>query len=171
MASKQVICKSLPLLNSTFNNTGAVTGGSLLPKTADHPFLLLKSTEMTQATTISPTGVHPRVPTMGPCRAPTPVCPPPPCACPPPSPTVTMGKRIIKALWFLTKLGLFVGVVKFTVDEGLWGDSEETEELAKRMGIVGEKEKEEQKKETQSASRGMWDTAVLKAGEVFGLEA
>uniref|UniRef100_A0A1B6MHF4 MICOS complex subunit MIC13 n=1 Tax=Graphocephala atropunctata TaxID=36148 RepID=A0A1B6MHF4_9HEMI len=169
MTSKQVISKSLPLLNSRLNNPSVATGGSLLPKT-DQPFLLLKSTEMTQATTISPTGVHPRGP-MGPCRAPNPICPPPPCACPPPSPTITLGKRIFRAIWFLTKLGLFVGVVKFTVDEGLWGDSEETEELAKRLGIVGEKEKEEKEKESQTATRGMWDTVVLKAGEFFGLEA
>ncbi|XP_054265253.1 uncharacterized protein LOC128988081 [Macrosteles quadrilineatus] len=145
----------------------------LLPR-SQQPFTIHKSLEMTQATTLSPTDVHLR----GPCPPPPLKCPPPPCACPPPPEVVTMGQRMVRLMWFLTKLGVYLAVVKFTIDEGLWGNSQETEQLAQRIGLLsqatGEDSKEAKEgqdgKGSSSSPKVLWNKLVLKVGEVIGLK-
>lgn len=63
---------------------------------------------------------------------------------------MSLGTRLLRALWFIAKLGLFVGVAQFTVDEGLWGTSEQTEDMARRMGILSDENEEKQKKQEVS---------------------
>lgn len=79
-------------------------------------------------------------------QPPRPICPQQPSRCHPPPKTTTcppqpepLRRKLLRCLWFLSKVGLFVGVVKFTIDEGLWGTGEETEDLARRMGLISDK--------------------------------
>ncbi|CAL7951218.1 unnamed protein product [Xylocopa violacea] len=63
-------------------------------------------------------------------------CPPKFCECPRKVPTSTIGQRLRRALFFLLKSGIAAGLVYWTRSEGLWGSSEDVEDLYRRIMLT-----------------------------------
>ncbi|XP_076392488.1 uncharacterized protein LOC100881368 [Megachile rotundata] len=64
-------------------------------------------------------------------------CPPKLCDCSPKAPSKTAGQRLCVALLFLLKSSVAAGLVYWTNAEGLWGSSDEAEDLYYRlMGTI-----------------------------------
>ncbi|XP_078051915.1 uncharacterized protein LOC144478071 [Augochlora pura] len=55
------------------------------------------------------------------------------CDCPPKPPPKTLGQRLCGTLLFLLKSSIAAGLVYWTHAEGLWGSSEEVEDLYHRI--------------------------------------
>lgn len=135
MASRIVTRKSLCLINSTLENSGSVSKTSL--SSTANQVLVQSSSKVPDASVIRPTAK---------CRPPVLPCPPPRHVCPPPEES-SHTSPLLRALWFLAKLGLFLGITQMTIDEGLWGSGEDTEDLAKRMGLISEDDGEDKPKD------------------------
>ncbi|RZC40243.1 uncharacterized protein BDFB_008631 [Asbolus verrucosus] len=63
------------------------------------------------------------------------MCPPPPCPCPPKIPRPTLITRLARLLGLGVKSLLALGAVYVTYDMGIWGDSNTTGDLYKRICI------------------------------------
>ncbi|XP_076764149.1 uncharacterized protein LOC143431361 [Xylocopa sonorina] len=63
-------------------------------------------------------------------------CPPKLCDCPQKVPANTVGQRLRRALVFLLKSGIAAGLVYWTHSEGLWGSSDDVEDLYRRIMIT-----------------------------------
>ncbi|XP_076656815.1 uncharacterized protein LOC143361362 [Halictus rubicundus] len=60
-------------------------------------------------------------------------CPPKLCDCPPRPPPKTFGQKLCGTLLFLLKSGVAAGLVYWTHAEGLWGSSDDVEDLYQRI--------------------------------------
>lgn len=128
--------KGMRFINSTVRKCSTGTKASCYPPANQ---LLVQNSMIDHGTDFKPTSK---------CRPTVLPCPPPHPGCPPIDKPHT--RLLLQGLWFLAKLGLFVGVTKMTIDEGLWGSSEETADLARRMWMPFQSEEDELKSKTEN---------------------
>nr|XP_031846639.1 uncharacterized protein LOC116433076 [Nomia melanderi] len=60
-------------------------------------------------------------------------CPPKLCDCPPKAPPKSLGQKFCEAVLFVLKSGVAAGLVYWTNSEGLWGSSDDVQDLYQRI--------------------------------------